>query len=487
VSEEKRGSNNQGGKQMTKTKIGPIRYMLRSCTSDITPVRLRLMFFINCLGTVIFGLLAVATVQQHEHAVKTLGFDAAPSVIAARQIKIGVEQMDTDLVTELLHLPGSREGLWMAEDFEKWRIVVCKQIVAAAKNITYGLAEQTPIENIEISLGQYEMQSQQAKDMHSLRLNRMTIDRYRDALQILEHRLLPNADALRKANADALESTYAQEESQAALSCGLVAVAGMLLIGSLLATQIYLARRFHRRLNLPLLIATFCLLFFVQKLYSTLMHNSSHLKIAKEDAYNSVIALLDARADSYEANAAMERWLLDRAHADEHEKTFLDKANSVACFAPGHDFTETIKRAEDQYAAEQKFNLSGFSGALADEFNNVRFEGEGQAALEALQDWSDYRAIDANMRQQEKLAAHEVALAVGLGYDPHAAKFSFAKFDDAVGRMLKINQYHFDKAIKEGMHDLKGLTVVSQLICLFVLFCIYAGFRPRLAEYVRPT
>ncbi len=471
---------------MTKMKIEPMQYIVRSCTQNVTPVRLKLFLVVNCLGAILFGTLAVATVQQHERVVKTLGFDAAPSVIAARQIKIGVEQMDTDLVAELLNPSCQRGSFWAAEDFDKWRLVVCKQLVAAAKNITYGLAEQTPIENIQSSLGQYEMEAQQALDMHDLGHNTLAVKSYRAALDTLENQLLPGADALHKANADALESSYGQEESQAALSCGFVAVIGMLLIGSLLVTQVYLARRFRRRLSLPLLIATFCLLFFVQKLYSTLMHNSSHLKVAKEDAYNSVIALLDVRADSYEANAAMGRWLLDRLNANEHEKTFLDRANTVASFAPGHDFAETLELAKKQYAADEKFNLPGFSGSLADEFNNVRFEGEGAAALEALQALSDYRIADANMRKKAKSAAYDEALAIGLGYDPHAAKFSFSKFDDAVGRTLEINQYHFDRAIKEAMHDLKGLALMSGAICVLVLFCIYAGLRPRLFEYVRP-
>ncbi len=468
-------------------QVEPMQYMFRSCTKDVTPVRLKLFLTINCLGAILFGLLAVATVQQHEHVVKVLGIDAAPSVIAAQQIKIGVERMDTDLVTQLLNVSVRRQASWACEDFEKNRLTVCKQIVTAAKNITYGLAEQTPIENIQASLGQYEMQAQQVLDMHDLHHDSLAVVCYRAALETLEHQLLPNVDALHKANADALESTYGQEESQAAISCGFVAVIGMLLIGSLLATQIYLARRFRRRLSLPLLIATLCLLFFVQKLYSTLMHNSSHLKVAKEDAYNSVIALLDARVNSYQANAAMARWLLDKAHAAEHEKTFLEKASTVANFAPGHNFAETIERAEKQYAADDKFNLPGFSGSLADEFNNVRFEGEAQAALEALKAFNDYRMADASMRAQEKLAAHDVALAVGLGYDPRAARFAFGKFDDAVGRVLQINQYHFDRAIKESMNDLKGLTTMSQVICLLVLFCVYLGLRPRLAEYVRPT
>ena len=472
---------------MTKTKTEPIQHILRSCTKDVTPVRLKLLLVVNCLWVILFGWLVIATVKQHEHVVKTLGVEAVPSVIAAQQIKIAVEQLDTDLVYQLLSKSGERGASLLAEDFKKWQSIVAKELVIAAKNITYGPTEQIPIENVQIGLGQYEMQAQQALDMHALGKNVMTVDCYLNALKTLENQLLPNAEALHRANSDNLEASYAKEESEAALLCGFVTATGMILIVFLLATQVYLARRFRRRLNLPLLIATLSLIFFVSKLYLSLMHNGSHLRIAKEDAYNSIIVLLKMRANSYQANAAMGRWLLDKSHAREHENAFADKANSIVNFAPGHNFAEIINRAEKQLAVGEKFNLPGFSGLLADEFNNVRFAGEGQTAIEALQAFSEFVTAEANVLNQEKIGLHDKALTLALSYDTHAAGFSFSKFDDSIERLLKINQHHFDHSIKAAAHDLKRLTITSQLICLLVLFCIYTGLRPRLAEYLRPS
>jgi len=469
---------------MPTLRVDPLQQLVRSAFQDVTPIRLNLLLVANCLGALLFCLASVATVQQHEHAVKTLGLDAAPSVIAAHQIAMGVLKMDTDLANELLLKPGQPEVQWISDEFEKWRVTVCKQLVAAANNITYGSSEQIPLENITIALGQFEMQAQSARDMHKAGKDAEALASYRASLKTIQEILLPNADALNNANAEALESTYLQEVSESALSCGFVLVIGMVLVALLAITQVYLTGRFRRRLNLPLLIATVCTALFVQHLYSALRENSHHLKVAKEDAYNSIVSLLDARANAYNANASESRWLLDREQAGSHEKAFFDKMSTVASFAPGHNFTETVARANKQLGSGEKFQLPGFKGSLADEFTNVRFEGEGQAALEALQALGDYYRVDGRMRELERSAPHAAAVKLCLGYEPYASQFPFTKFDDALGRALKINQDHFDRAVTKAFDDLKGLVVFSQIVSLLIAFCTYAGLRPRLAEYM---
>ena len=137
----------------------PLQQIFQSACRDVTPVRLKLLLLANCLGAVLFLLVSLGTVQQHLHAVQTVGEDAAPSVIDAHEIKIGVLKMDADLADELLYPSGQQEGQESAQDFDKCRVEVGKQLVAAARNITYGAAEQTPIETIQTALGQYEMQA----------------------------------------------------------------------------------------------------------------------------------------------------------------------------------------------------------------------------------------------------------------------------------------------------------------------------------------
>ncbi len=469
---------------MSVKQTEPFRQMIYSALKDVTPVRLRLFFVANCLAALLFCFISVATVKEHEHAVKTIGRDAAPSVISAHQIKIAVEQMDADLVDELLYAPGQEEGAEMAADFEMWRKKVSRELVAAAKNITYGSAEQIPLENIQMALGEYEMRAQSARDMHYQGKNQETVNYYSSALQILQAQLLPNADALNRANADKLENAYSQAESESALSCGLVLVVGMLLVVLLLFTQIYLSGRFRRRINLPLLIAMLSTVVFTQHIYSELSENGKALKKAKEDAYNSVVALLDARANSYDAKATASRFLLTHNNASSQEQTFFEKVATVASFAAEHGYSDTIARAQRQLETQEKINLPGFKGSLADELNNVRFEGEGQAALEALEGFSNYTKADSKMRQLENSGAHAAAVKMCLSYGPNGSMFPFIKFDDALGRTLEINRTHFKIEVDKAFHDLTGLVGLCQLIALLIVVCTYFGLRPRMAEYL---
>jgi hypothetical protein len=469
---------------MPTKRLDPLHHMLHLIFQDVTPVRLRLFFVANFFGTLIFCLLTLVTVSQHEHAVETVGHDAAPSVIAANQIKIGVEKMDAALADQLLYKPGQVEREESIADFEKWRIVVGKQLVAAAKNITYGDTEQIPIENIQNALGQFEMLAQAARDAQIAGKNADALSFYRKALSIVEEKLLTSADALNKANSVKLESTYSQEESRSALSCGFLLAVGIVLVSLMVTTQIYLSKRFRRRLNVPLIIATLSTALFVQHLYTALRGDAAHLKLAKEDAYDSIVALLNARSNAYGADAAESRWLFDREQAQIHEKYFQDKVATVASFAPEHNFSETLARAEKQLAAGSKYRLPGFSGSLADELNNTRFEGEASTALEALKAFSEYCSLDVRMRHLESSGAHDRAVRTGLGYSPSESKYWFSKFDDALQRTLEINQEHFERAVNQAFHDLVGMATLSRLLFLFSAVCIYAGLRGRMAEYV---
>jgi hypothetical protein len=465
------------------TQVSPIEQAVQSAFSSVTPVRLWLFLTLICLCSIVFGVAAVVTVDQHEHAIKTVGNDAAPSVIAAHQIRIGVEMMDAALADQLLYPPGKREAQNMEDEFEQARITVCKELVAAAKNITYGPAEQLPIENIQIALGKFEMQAQSARDLHNAGKATKTITAYRAALGTLLDQLLPNADALNKANADILEDTYAREKGISAMSRGFVIVMGLILIGLLLYTQIYLSMRFRRLLNLPLLLITVATAVFLQQLSASLADSSRELKVAKEDAYNSIVALLDARANAYDANAAESRWLLDREHAALHEKYFHDKMTAVAHFDPGQNYSDIIARARVQLGNGDKFNLPGFSGSLADEMNNIIFPEEGEAALESIKRLADYAGADEKMRRLESSGAHEAAIGLGLGYDPYGSNYLFSRFDDALGRTLKINEYHMKTAVNQALRELDGLVAGSLLLAFVAIFCAYAGLRPRLEEY----
>ena len=465
------------------TPARPIRGAFRRTLQNVTPSRLRLLLLFISLVACIFCIVAVNTIQQHDHALQTIGIEAGPSVIAAHKIKIGLLTMDGDLADELLYPAAQNDAEERLDDFNKNRITTSTYFVEAARNITYGNAELLPIENLQTGFGQYLMQAQAARDIHERGSQSETIKAYRSALQTLQNTLLPNADALDKSNREVLVDIYNQEKSASALSRGLVLLLGLVLVGLLLYTQLFLRLRFKRRLNIGLILPSIALLFYLQYLTQSLANCSNQTKIAKEDSYDSIVSLLHARADSYDANAAESRWLLDRERSAIHEKCFVDKTNLVAQFEPGHDIDKTVETAQKQLAAGQKLSLPGFSGALAEELNNIRFDGEGQAAIESLQDFHEYVATDSKIRKLANEGKEAAALKLGLGYDAKASNYLFRRYDDALERALKINEAELELAFKTGKHSLDNQTIYTLALTIFLVVSSFWALSPRIEEY----
>ncbi len=468
-------------------KKDPLHYMLSQALSDSTPVRLRLLLVLNTLMGLFFAIVSICVIAQSSHAIKTIGIDAAPSVVAACEIARGVLQMENDLSALLLQSDNGDklETDRLLADYESCRVSVSKQLVAAAENITYGLDERKPIEDASISFGKILMLGQSALDLHAQEKDPDKIARFRQCVDCVETGLLRSIDALKAANSEELEASYSQEAANAAMSCGFVLVVGLIWAICLFGTQVFLRQKFHRRLNLPILFALICLVIFMQNLYVSLRDSENSLRLAKEDSYDSISALLQARAEGHRAAAAQNRWLLDPEHAKEYEKQFEESANRIASFDKGHDLDSTMIAFKKQQESAEKISLPGFHGFLADELNNIRFEGEGEAAFAALQEYASMIAVDSKMRAAEKSGDHQLSRRLALGYSPDAGKYFFNRFDEATLRALKLNETHFKQFIEQAFGRLKGLLLASIVISLLVILLTYLGIRPRLAEYIR--
>lgn len=458
--------------------------MVLSVFKERTPARLRLFLIGNCALAILFAMLANNTVAEHRHALDTVGHFATPSVVASHEIQSGIMLMDRALTDELMSDDEEIEGL-MASDFERGRILASRNLILAAKNITYGDAEQKPIEAMQVSIGRFLMHAQKARDLDSAGSAEEAREVYRTAYDTVSTDLVPNAVALCKANVDALEATYSNEKARSALICGLVLLLGIFLICGLVAAQIYMSGKFRRRVNLPLLVATLVTVMFVQHLYSDVRRCAESLKHAKEDSYDSILAIMTARSGIYAANAAQSRFMYDRANAAQYEKNFQTEVDTIAKFTPGHDFASSIRIAQKELTDEtQRINIPGLSGALAVEFANLEYDGEAKSALETLLAMNEFVLTDKRMRALAAAGKENEARQVCLGYEPTRVKYAFTRLDDSLGRGLKINQEHFEQLIVDANKDLTGLAALSQLFAVVIVVCVYMGVTPRLREYL---
>src|SRR5579875_2272626 len=376
---------------------------------------------------VLLVLAVVSATEAHRAAVKTVGKDAAPSIIAAQHIKSAMADMDADAANELLSPPGTRSS--SADAYELRREEASRALITAAENITYGEAERVPIQSLQIGLGTYERLVQKSRDLDETAPPK-AVAAYRDAAALMDTTLLPAADALDGANTDVLEQTYRSESLRSTETRLTIVCTGAALLFVLVWVQMMLSQRMHRTFNPPLLVAT--LLAGVTAFHAVQALAASHhqLKVAKEDAFSSIHALWRARATAYQANSEESRYLLDTAHAADHQDAFGREASALATLPPGLSPVEVVS------ALREGRRVDGFSGYLADELNNITFPGERDAAIDVLSAWQGYVGIDGQIRRLQRTNQARQALELCTGTAPGQSDWAFAQFDSALDRAL---------------------------------------------------
>lgn len=470
-----------------------------------TPEILKLALAVSVGLTILLSLIVFCGWQQQENAVKTLGIDAAPSVVAAHRIKIYIESLDADLCNELL-LPPASSSEWV-KDFDRARAEIGSNLIAAAKNITYGDAELIPIQTIQEGLGGFLMSAQAARDEHNRGNNAGMLECYRRNYRILKRDLIPAADTLNQANNKVLQQTYQNQKRIGGITGFIVFTAGSALIVLLIIVQLYLRRRFRRQLNVCLLAATIFSIMFVWFTQQAFSENAKHMKGIKEDSYDSVLALLDARADAYEANAAESRWLLDRQNREEHSKTFLDFTFRLVKFSGNQTFEGCVKTGLQrnrqmggylksglsavQAGAEvrRQFPYSNFDGALRNALDNITFpdpdplKDEPTQSVETLRTFGVYYKLDERIRALENSGQHNKAVDFCMSMKPGDSNWAFFQFDQSLERWLKINEQWMKMYTDKAFGDIQHFPIITPVFATLVAVLIFFGLIPRINEY----
>jgi CHASE3 domain sensor protein len=415
-----------------------------------TPTILRVCLVSIWLADAIFLSAVIGGARTHRDATRTVGRDTAPSIIAAEHIKSAMAGMDASEARELLGKAGQMETT--VETYEARRLEASKALIAAAGNITYGDAERDPIQRLEIGLGDYGERAQRARDLRD-KGDPHFLDAYRQAAELADRQLYPAADALDKANRVHLDDIYDGQKRGSILTRTGVVIAGLLLLFVLLSVQSFLNRRMRRVFNLSLLSATLIAFWLLSYSVGQFNEDMRQLKIAKQDAFESIHTLWRARAVAYEANAEESRYLLDADRADLHDQAFFTKSKDIT----------------DKY--------------IDAELHNITFPGEQEAANDTAKSFDDFLKLDKEIRRLKQTGKRDAAVALCLGFDQGQAQWAFHRFDEALGRTLEINQSAFDKAVVHAEKTLENFQAKAIAACLGIAILALAGLLSRIQEY----
>ena len=425
-------------------------------------------------------LLLVVSIQgfrAQRDALKTVGDDTVPSVLLAQRLKDSFADMDASLANELLLKPGDRAQAEVLKNFDANSKKIAERLTGVAKNIVYP-GEQELVQTLQLNSSAYLLKLQEARDAHKRGDAIGTLNIYRDAASLMDNGIIKKAEEISKLNADELNNKY-QEQKNTNLGIGiLISLIGLVQIAILVMVQIFLYRRMRRILNLPLLSATAISIFFLGYALNSLGVAASSLKIAKEDAYESLFALRQMRSLSYKANGDESRYLLDRINAPTHEQAFNNKIDRIIKLPSNQSNASIIANVQ------QGKSTAELTGLFADELNNITFAGERELAIATFMKFNDYLAIDRTIRQLYRSGKVTEAIDLCIGNKPGESNFAFDAYKDAQTRLIALNEKEFYRNIKIGNDRLANFEIIAAAALITVSILTLLGLRPRLMEYL---
>ena len=270
-----------------------------------------------------------------------------------------------------------------------------ERIILVTENITYGDKERKPILILQKGVGDYIAKLQEARIANAQGNTTIKLTAFREASDLMDKTLIPAVNELKKVNIYELEVTYQTQKKYQGVLMFIIIILGVLLLSVLIKLQLFLSQRTNRTFNLGLLAATATAVLFVLYTLQILYSSSQALKLAKEEAFDSIEPLREIRSLFYAAVADESRYLLEPELANQYEQAFRQKINQIANL-PIEQFPSVIA------AVKEDKPFPPFTGLLANEIKNITFSGEREAVVDSLQRLADYLGIDARMRQLAK-------------------------------------------------------------------------------------
>jgi hypothetical protein len=462
---------------------------------ETTPRRVQASVTVIVMLACALGVLLAVVFGDVGDGFTAIGRQDAPLVEESTGLYFSVNDMDAQVANVLLTgndsaLAGDRRQdlAIYAGDRQRAESDLQQVTVTAAADPT----AQRAVSSVLDALSRYEalaadaiLTNERGGDRAG-RPSAATLDYYRQATDLMRNAVLPAAAALTSANATALDRAYGQHRSAALDGRVLALVSGLVLAAALAGLQAYLARRYRRLLNPALAAATLLALGLAVAAAVQLGAQADHLKVAKQDAFDSILALTQARAISYDANADESRWLVDPARAAQYQDAFLSKSQRIANVGNVGIFGYDAALAADIDAYQANHADVRFGGYLGAEFRNITFPGERAAATKALLAYQLYERDDRRLRAMATgpHANLDQAIAYDIGTAPGQSDWAFNNWDAALGTVVTINENAFTGAIADGDSTGSGWTgLIPAAAAAVIVGLTVAGTWRRLAEY----
>jgi hypothetical protein len=462
-----------------------------------TPQLLQLAQYIICGSSLLLFTTAVNSIQQQRQAVNVVGKNTASNVLLAQRLKDAPAGMDayavkalltkstlnsansanrqqilTDTVESLLNDDG--KGKSSNANYAERRQKLAQRLLQASESITGGKndqGERRPILTMQLATLDYLELLQKAQDYQAVNKEAESLSAYRSAVDILENSLIPAADALDKAALAKLDDAYSRQKGNVSNTAIWLAMAGFAVIAQLIALQFFLSLRTRRTINIPLLLATISVGVFIIWAIVLMQASGEYLRIARENVFNSLHSLRQARSLTYTANANESRALLLRNEAARFDRAFNANIQKIIAVPTNSLGNLAVMTAQGNTSA----NVGGY---LGETLQQPFIAGEAAALADNLTMLDRYLQTSSKVRS---LASSNLPAAVALASGQ--AGDDFNNFLKANQKAIDLNKKAFDESIINSVEPLESFEPKSWTVLILIVFLVFLGLRPRIKEY----
>jgi hypothetical protein len=401
------------------------------------------------LLTLVMYLIARHGLIDARTSAQTMDRTDEPNVVNARLIASSLTDMHAHVANAFLVGFGEHSGDW--DVYERQRETVASTLALVQRNNVAPDAVDTS-RQLALDFGLYQDRIARAAENQAQDFP-VGLSYFREANDLIHQKLLPAADQLAQSADSALEETYASRVSGVQTAASGVIVTGLLLLATLVATQVFVMRRTHRTFNPPLIVATLLAIALTARTASTLGATSERLTEGRDGPYASLFDLTRARVLGYSANTDKSLWLLSQ-----QDPLYQASFDSTTPQVEGllNEAVNTLPAAQTQ---------------------------SGQAALTA---WANYTAIDMQLRAQDRAGYHASAVRNAVGTAPTESDGALATFDQTIGQLIDANQADFDSRMQQVLDDLGGPLGAETLLpitAVLIAALAWLGLQPRISEY----
>jgi len=428
------GAGQTGNVPTVSGRVDDARAALRRSLSG-TPGRLRILALLTVAVSLIFGIGAYSAFGSADAALLRAG-DNAAQLVRIQAIHTNLIRADADATNAFLVgglEPASQRTSYTASIEQASRLIADAARAQPADGPALG-ALNTSVLTYAGLIEQARATNRQALPVGAQYLKVASSGLRSDALPILDALVKAN-DARVRAELDA-----AKGASTALIASGVLAL--LVLIGGM----VWLARRTHRYLNIPLAAATVAILVTLVVGVVLLASVGSRVSTVRDGSYAATLATARARIAAFDAKSNESLTLIARGSGSAFEKAWQGSSKDVT----------------DQSAAAARLSS----------------DAESLGGL-----WTTYAGIHRQIRAADDGGKWESAVKQAIGTDPASANATFNAFDARSGAVLTSNSAAVADSLDAPRIWLAIIGWLGLLVGVAAAISAWWGVSLRLEEY----